>query len=406
MKRTTALRIAGAGLYGLASLALPYVAAASSFRGLIGSPGAVPEHVEAYDISNDGRVVVGQLRMTDMDRGEAFRWTAEAGFERLGILGGEDPESYALAVSADGSVVVGSSTSPGSNYGEAFRWERSTGMIGLGDLPGGYAESTATAVSADGSVVVGRSTSALAPNSFGEAFRWTAATGMVGLGVLTSSGFDYSFANGVSADGTSITGTASTEQGYEIFRWTALEGMVPLGSLEGEPYPRSYGLDISADGSVLIGFTEYATQVARAFRWTAAAGMEDLGGLPGSGGNRVCCLSADGSVAVGDAFVNGRTATIWDATHGMRELKQALLDSGLAQEIEGWTFENGAGVAGDNLTIAGSGINPAGQYDAFIAELGPPSIVQIPTLSAGMLVAFAALLAAGALGRLRILRRS
>lgn len=405
MKRTTTLRIAWAGLYGLTSLALPSVGTASSFRGLIGSAGAAPEHVEAWDISNDGRVVVGQLRTAGMVRGEAFLWTAEAGFERLGILGGENQESAALAVSADGSVVVGTSTSPLSDYGEAFRWERSTGMIGLGDLPGGYSESAATAVSADGAVVVGRSTSALAPNSFGEAFRWTAATGMAGLGVLTSSGFDYSFANGVSADGLSITGTASTEQGHEIFLWTALDGMVPLGSLEGKPYPTSHGLDISADGSVLIGFTNYGSQVARSFRWTAVTGMEELGDLPGSGGNRVFRLSADGSVAVGDAFVNGRTATIWDATHGMRKLEQALLDSGLAQEIEGWTFEYGAGVAGDNLTIAGSGINPAGQSDAFIAELGPPSIVQIPTLSAGMFVAFAVLLAAGALGRLRILRR-
>ena len=115
--------------------------AASSFRGLIGSPGAAPERVEAYDISDDGSVVVGQLRTAGMVRGEAFRWTAEAGFERLGILGGENQESAALAVSADGSVVVGTSTSPLSDYGEAFRWERSTGMVGLGDLPGGYAES-------------------------------------------------------------------------------------------------------------------------------------------------------------------------------------------------------------------------------------------------------------------------
>nr|AGC71552.1 autotransporter beta-domain protein [uncultured bacterium A1Q1_fos_517] len=405
MKRSTKLLAACSGLCGLAALAWPTVSSASSFRGLIGSPGAAPERVEAYSISDDGRVVVGQLRTAGMVRGEAFRWTAEAGFERLGILGGEDPESAALAVSADGSVVVGWTTSPLSNYGEAFRWERSTGMIGLGDLPGGYAESSATAVSADGSVVVGRSTSALAPNSFGEAFRWTAATGMVGLGVMTSSGFDYSFADGVSADGTSITGTASTEQGHEIFLWTALDGMVPLGSLEGKPYPTSYGLDISADGTALIGFTDYGSQVARSFRWTAAGGMEELGDLPGSGGNRVFSLSADGSVAVGDAFLDGRTATIWDATHGMRELKQALIDSGLAQEIEGWTLEYGAGVAGDNLTIAGSGINPAGEHDAFIAELGPPSIVQIPTVSGGMLVAFAMLLAAGALGRLRILRR-
>lgn len=135
MKRTMTLRIAWAGLCGLVGFALPSVGAASSFRGLIGSAGAAPERVEAHAISDDGRVVVGQLRTLGMVRGEAFRWTAEAGFERLGILGGEDPESYALAVSADGSVVVGH-TDYGTQVARSFRWTAANGMEEPGDLPG------------------------------------------------------------------------------------------------------------------------------------------------------------------------------------------------------------------------------------------------------------------------------
>src|SRR5689334_4676153 len=61
---------------------------------------------------------------------------------------------------------------------------------GLGQLPGGeLSNSSADAVSADGSTVVGTSSS---DRSDLEAFRWTAATGMVGLGFLP--GGDRSFA--------------------------------------------------------------------------------------------------------------------------------------------------------------------------------------------------------------------
>jgi probable HAF family extracellular repeat protein len=401
MTAATRPGIATVGLSVLALFALPSEGAASAFRGLIGSPGVLPEGVEAYALSQDGRVVVGQLRMPGGLRWEAFRWSAESGFEPLGSLGGATGESVGLGVSADGSVVVGTSDSPGSGvYGEAFRWEQATGMVGLGVLPGGDFESTATAVSADGEVVVGRSNSTLAPNGFGEAFRWTAATGMVGLGVQTPGG--PTFANGLSADGSVIAGTASTPQGHEIFRWTEAGGMELLGDLAGSPSPASWGLDSSADGSVLVGWTDDSEP--KALRWTAASGLVDLAG-PGTQGNRVWKVSPDGSVAGGDAFVSGpssRIATIWDQAHGLRELRQALVESGLALEIEGWSLEYVAGIASDNLTIVGSGINPAGQYDAFVAELGAPSIVQIPTLSTGPLVAFAVLLAVAAVGALRL----
>ena len=50
-------------------------------------------------------------------------------------------------------------------------------MVGLGGL-GGSRDSHACGVSADGSTVVGYASSAIGP----EAFRWTAAAGMVGLG--------------------------------------------------------------------------------------------------------------------------------------------------------------------------------------------------------------------------------
>ncbi|MEO8275798.1 MAG: PEP-CTERM sorting domain-containing protein [Thermoanaerobaculia bacterium] len=403
MTRRTKRRLAAVAFFGLSLLARTSTCLASSFRGLIDPHGFAVDYVDAIDISDDGRVVVGALRMPGEYRYEAFRWTAETGFERLGILGGgKFRESVALAVSADGAVIVGYTTSPDSeDFDEPFRWERSTGMVGLGDLPGGYFHGYASGVSADGSVVVGRSSSALAPNSFGEGFRWTAATGMVGLGVLTQHGLDYSFTNGVSADGNVIVGTASTDPGSEMFRWTALDGIVPLGNPPGNT--GAYGLDISADGSVLVGYTSGFFEPIRAFRWTAASGLTVLGDLSGATGSRVWGVSPDGSIVVGAGFFpDRRVATIWDEKHGTRELKPLLLESGLAQEIDGWTIEGAGRVLPDNVTILGGGINPAGQQDGFIAQLGPPSIVQIPTASPTMLAIFAALLAVAAVGVLRL----
>ncbi|MCL6536549.1 MAG: hypothetical protein K6U77_10815, partial [Armatimonadetes bacterium] len=58
----------------------------------------------AWDVSTDGRVVVGDSVNASGQR-RAFRWTAADGMVDLGTLGG--PESWARNVSADGGVVVG-----------------------------------------------------------------------------------------------------------------------------------------------------------------------------------------------------------------------------------------------------------------------------------------------------------
>jgi len=76
-----------------------------------------------------------------------------AEFIPLGNLSGGDIESIAYDVSDDGSVVVGRGES--SDGLEAFRWTAETGMVGLGDFPGGSHNSQAFGVSDDGSTVVG-----------------------------------------------------------------------------------------------------------------------------------------------------------------------------------------------------------------------------------------------------------
>lgn len=66
-------------------------------------------------------------------------------FRGLGDLSGGSCESRAFDVSDDGRVVVGVSVSARGE--EAFRWTAKGGMVGLGDLPDGRFRSLAHAVS-------------------------------------------------------------------------------------------------------------------------------------------------------------------------------------------------------------------------------------------------------------------
>jgi probable HAF family extracellular repeat protein len=137
--------------------------------------------------------------------------------------------------------------------------------------------SYARGVSADGSVVVGESRN----GETSEAFRWTQSEGMVGLGFLAGSNV-YSSASGVSADGSIIVG-GSGQGAYgntEAFRWTQESGMAGLGFI-GSSNVNSNASGVSADGSIIVGSSgQVAYGGAEAFRWTQESGMVGLGFFP------------------------------------------------------------------------------------------------------------------------------
>jgi probable HAF family extracellular repeat protein len=302
----------------------------------------------------------------------------------LGFLPGGGPSanlnagSNALGISADGSVVVGYSNIPNVNGGyEAFRWTQGTGMVGLGDLPEGIFYSSAAGVSADGSVVVGIGNSTGGYFNGYQAFRWTQGTGMVGLGNLP--GGVYSSALGVSADGSIVVGASHSDNASksEAFRWTQGTGMVGLGDLPGGSFS-SGALGVSADGSVVVGHSSGAYGL-EAFRWTQATGMVGLGFLPVGGFSVTAAtgVSADGSVVVGHS--GSGEVFIWNSTQGMRSLREILTnDYGL--NLTGWTL-TGTGttrISADGLTIVGSGTNPSGNTEAWIARLNPQNNPSVP----------------------------
>jgi len=357
---------------GLLALGVAPPAEAQSFQGLGDFAGGIYESY-AFAVSPDGPVVVGYG--VPASGVEAFRWTAGGGMVGLGDLVGGNFFSSASGVSADGSVVVGISDSAVGHL--AFRWTSGGGMVGLGDLPGGSISSSGRGVSSDGSVVIGDGISASGP----EAFRWTSGGGMVGLGDLAGGVFS-SIAHAVSADGSVVVGSSNSASGNEAFRWTSGGGMVGLGDLAGGGFS-SKAYAVSADGSVVVGSGRSDLSQREAFRWTSGGGMVGLGGLTGgSFRSRARGVSADGSVVVGGGTTgSGNEAFIWDENNGMRNLRTVLTDLGV--DMTGWTLSEAWGVSADGMKIVGSGRNPSGHTEAWLAVLEPTQTVDLAVTKSG-----------------------
>ena len=116
-------------MLAIASPAAAQSAPSVPYDTLFEIPG-LPERpfVELTDISDDGKVIVGDSSTGDERR--AFRWTESGGMQSLGNLGFA---SYASAVSGEASVVAGEFMFETFDY-RAFRWTERGGMQDLGTL--------------------------------------------------------------------------------------------------------------------------------------------------------------------------------------------------------------------------------------------------------------------------------
>ncbi|HOB98123.1 MAG TPA: hypothetical protein PKM43_05180, partial [Verrucomicrobiota bacterium] len=184
-----------------------------------------------------------------------------------------------------------------------------------------------------------------------------------------------SIAYGVSADGAVIAGCGSSSNASlgvaEAFRWTADTGMVALGDFPGG-YFNSIAYGISADGLVILGRGE--SGVEDPFRWTVESGLFHLGFLPCDTWSTAFAASANGAVIVGDPNQNrDDCAFIWDAQHGIRNL-HAVLGGDYGLDLTGWQLSAARGISADGNTIVGFGINPAGQWEAWIATGLKPAL--------------------------------
>jgi probable HAF family extracellular repeat protein len=336
--------------------------AMAQFQGLGDLPGGSFRSFST-GASADGSTVVG-FSDDGVSPGQSFIWTSTTGMQPL-------PNDFdANAVDGSGAAVAG--TGPAvSLAGEAVRWT-ATGQTNLGFLSGGDF-SNAFGISEDGSAVVGRA----GDGSTTQAFRWTAGGGIEGLGFAPGT-FDSS-ARGVSGDGSVIAGDGGFATGTEAIRWTQSTGMEGLGFLPGATFLFSEALAVSEDGSTIVGRSESGSGT-EAFRWTASGGMQGLGDLPGGAFfSHASAVSADGSIVVGAGFnAIGSEAMIWTAAEGMRELDGWLIERGL--DLTGWTLEYANGISADGTVIVGTGKNPEGRDEAWIAAVTAPAV---PALGVG-----------------------
>lgn len=379
-------------------IATPAVHAAH-FIGLGDLPGG-EYFSNAWAISSDGTTVVGGSR-TERGR-EAYQWTPDMGSEGLGYLAEDNVTSFAYGVSSDGSVVVGFAAwedwlAPPFKYTEAFRWTESDGMIGLGDLPGGIYGSSARAVSDDGSVIVGASIDREGWQH--QAFRWTEQNGMKGLDVTQGLGDEFpwldndhnisSWALAVSGDGSTVAGATSGRVGSTpemgggtevsvAWRWTEETGVVPIGGLSGATGTSVFNM--TPDGSVMVGESGHEGNLisgaTQPFVWREETGVVDLAGWNHDVFGSSWGISDDGSVIIGESWTDvdrsDRRPFIWTADSGVRDLPEVLLtDYGLGDAFAGWQLTFADAISGDGRTIAGTGINPDGNQEAWVAILEP-----------------------------------
>ena len=339
------------------------------FTGLGDLPGGAA-YSDGWRISDDGAAVAG---VGTLDAGlNAMRWSRLDGLARLGTLPGYEIGSFGTGVSSSGRVIVGYSESVGGY--QAFRWTADGGMVGLGDLGGGPDASLAYNISADGAVVVGIGNQITAGSFTGEAFRWTQGGGMVGLG-YTQGHHEYSDAWSTSGDGSVVVGSSMKQYSDgEAYVWTEATGMVGLGDLPGGDN-FSTAIDVTPNGLVVVGGCAPVAGY-EAFRWTQAAGMVALGDLPGGDHySGAYAVTADGDTIVGfadwDGGFGGSRAFIWDQAHGMRDLK-TVLETEYGLDLTGWQLLVANDISADGRYIVGQGLNPGGDWEAWIADLHRP----------------------------------
>jgi len=174
-------------------------------------------------------------------------------------------------------------------------------------LPPGQPWSWATGVSADGTTVCGYAGSSFSTRAGWEGFRWS-ISGTMDVITVADSGV---WVNGISADGSMVVGTSAhvaVDDG-EAFTWTAGDGIHGLGGLSDGPF-RSNADGVSADGRVVVGDSLDVTGGVRdAFRW-------ESGVMRGLGAFTAAAASRDGSVVVGAISQAGREAYRWTAGAG------------------------------------------------------------------------------------------
>ncbi|MCA9280373.1 MAG: PEP-CTERM sorting domain-containing protein [Phycisphaeraceae bacterium] len=272
--------LVGSGIFGLSGDGSTAVGGSATAPGLSGAfhwtasagiqalpyPSGGSGVIQAFAANQTGNVVVGHSSLQSGAQIPVM-WKNGGTAIDLGSLGGFSGQAH--SVNSSGTAAVGFSFGP--NGREAFRWTEAGGMVGLGDLAGGAFDSWAFDISDDGNTVVGTAQGANGSRSF----LWTQLTGMQAISA---------FANEIDGAATAINGagnvvvggSCSAETTCDAYRWE--DGVaVLLGDLAGGVH-WSVARGVSDDGATIVGdaTTSSAFGPDTAFYWTEQLGMVDL----------------------------------------------------------------------------------------------------------------------------------
>ena len=357
-----------------------WVAAAPFIQAL----GSVPGNTQSGSpkLSADGSAAAGFAGATSVSR-EPFRWTAVGGMTALpDVTPLPATDARAYGISGDGQTVVGGYNLSGASFPHnqrAFHYSAApAGVVTTLVNPFGDYGVTATAASFDGGTIVGDVYDSGSANA---GYRYSPQSGFQLL--KSPTGIRLAPATAVTPDGAVIVGGGIANGGGRSggYRWTAAGGYNPL------PFDATA---VSADGGVVAGYDQIANPLGpplltdEAFIWRQSTGTSvSLGDLPGGTfRSQALAISGDGSVVVGSSASGTESfdAFIWDAEHGMRQLRQVLqADFGI--DMTGWRLTAATTISADGRYIGGSGHDPSGQVTAWIAEVPEPSGASVAMIS-------------------------
>jgi uncharacterized membrane protein len=195
-------------------------------------------------------------------------------------------------------------------------------------------------LSADGSTIGGTASVSGSLRSF----LWSEADGVTDLGDLLG-GPIGTWINDLSADGSVAVGQSYSAQdsrgsAAQAYRWEN-GTMTPLDFLGGG-INRSSAMAVTADGQIAVGGDNYEflrgtfrQTGPRAVMWSADGSATALGLLEGALTSIAHDVSSDGSLVVGESEGQGVAAAfLWDPNNGIRPLSAALRSSGVEIDAE------------------------------------------------------------------------
>jgi uncharacterized membrane protein len=305
-------------------------------------------------LSQNGRVATG------IAGASGWRWAKDRGATAIdGALGVSGMSRWA-------QPIAGSATDDDGNEVAAL-FHSNSNIVGpqlLGALPGGAGLdsmlSSAYDVS-DNGIAVGLAYDA---DSNAVAFRWSEGEGMTVLTVNRP--VNYSRANAISADGSTIVGWNDQDNGGRS--GVIWQDGVPLDVVDANGEPVGEALAVNPDGSVVVGTGYFTANGSEAWRWTEETGAQPIGFIGALGAAYAFGVSDDGNVIVGaSGFGFNRDAIVWTPESGMVTLA-AYLETQDVVVPEGWTFITAGAVSGDGKVIGGWGLDAVGM-NSFVIDL-------------------------------------